>query len=416
VFERYTERARRVLFFARYEAGRAGSPAVEPEHLLLALIREGRGLSARIFERARLSPDEVRRAIESRTTRWEATSSGDDLLLSESTNRVLEFAAQESDRLLHNYVGTEHLLLGVFREEQSLAASVLAERGLQINQVRDEIVMLLSAPPALPPVQTKPDIPPSTEVTIKPTERRPHEGLSARRAPDYCVVEGIPLKDMLSRLHDIQKERIDLPPSLNDDRRYDFLLVLPQRESRETVDRLMREGIEKYFRIHVAAEVRDMDVYALTAPNGAISATRTPLDEPGSFGWVDIQTPASAPDNFIGFTDPPWRRDENQAPTDDELRKMAGEFLKSLTGGWKRGTASIRGMSAASTVAQLCEMLEATLDRPVIDETSLDGTYDLNIRTQAESGEQFLHAVCDRLGLAATPARRAVTILVVRDT
>jgi uncharacterized protein (TIGR03435 family) len=130
---------------------------------------------------------------------------------------------------------------------------------------------------------------------------------------------------------------------------------------------------------------------------------------------VDIQTPASAPDNFIGFSDPPWRRDENEAPTEDELRNMTGEFLKSLASGWKRGTASIRGMSATSTVPQLCEMLESTLDRPVIDETNLDGTYDLNIRTQAESGERFLHAVCDRLGLAATVARRNVTMLVVRD-
>jgi uncharacterized protein (TIGR03435 family) len=416
MFERYTERARRVLFFARYEAGLAGSPAIEPEHLLLALIREGKGLSARIFERARVSPDEVRTAIESRTTRREVTSSGDDLPLSASTNQVLEFAAQESGRLLHNYVGTEHLLLGVFREERSLAASILAERGLQINQVRDEIVMLLSAPAAMPPVrQTKPDIPPSTEVTIRPTERRPHEGVSARRAPDYWVLEGIPLKDMLSTLHDIPKERIELPPSVDDDRRYDFLLVLPQRESRETADRLMREGIEKYFRIRVAAEVRDTDVYVLTAPNGAISATRTSRDEPGVFAWLDIQAPASAPDHFIGFSDPPWRRDENEAPTEDELTKMAGEFLKNLAGGWKRGAASIRGMSATSTVAQLCEMLEATLDRPVIDETNLDGTYELDIRTQAESGEQFLHALCDGLGLAATPARRKVAMVVVRD-
>jgi len=360
MFERHTERARRVLFFARYEAGRAGSPAVEPEHLLLALIREGTGLSARIFERARVSPDEVRRTIESRTTRRAATSSGEDLPLSASMNQVLEFAAQESDRLLHNYVGTEHLLLGVFREQRSLAASILAERGLQINQVRDDIVMLLCAPPVMPPVrQTKPDIPPSTEVTIKPTERRPHEGVSARRASDYWILESIPLKDMLSRLHDIQKERIELPPSLDDDRRYDFLLVLPRRESRETVDLLMREGIEKYFRIRVAAEVRDMDVYVLTAPNGAISATRTSLDEPGSFGWVDIQTPAS-PENFIGFGDPPWRRDKNEAPTEDELNSMAGEFLKTLAGGWKRGTASILAMSAMSTMAQLCEILEAS--------------------------------------------------------
>jgi uncharacterized protein (TIGR03435 family) len=60
-------------------------------------------------------------------------------------------------------------------------------------------------------------------------------------------------------------------------------------------------------------------------------------------------------------------------------------------------------------------VLEGTLDRPVIDETNLDGAYELDIRTEAESGEQFLHALCERLGLAATPARRSVTMLVVRD-
>jgi len=225
------------------------------------------------------------------------------------------------------------------------------------------------------------------------------------------------LRDMLSTLHDIKNERIELPPSLDDDRRYDFLLVLPQRESRETMDRLMRDGIEKYFRIRVAAETRDTDVYVLTAPTGAISATRTSSDEPGMFAraWLDIQAPASAPDTFIGFSDPPWRRDEGGGPTEDEISKMAGEFLKSLAGGWKRGTASIRGMSATSTVAQLCEVLEGTLDRPVIDETNLDGAYELDIHTEAESGEQFLHALCERLGLAATPARRNITMVVVRD-
>ena len=416
MFERYTEQAQRVLLFARHEAGQAGSPAVEPEHLLLALIREWEGLSARIFERAHVSADEVRTAIESRTTRREAASSG-DLPFGASTNQVLELAAQESGRLLHNYVGTEHLLLGVFREERSLAAWILAERGLQINQVRDDIVMLLSAPRAMPPMrQAKPDVPPSTEVTIKPTERRLDEGVSSRRAPDYWVVEGRPLKDMLSDLHDIQKERIELPPSLDDDRRYDFLLVLPQHDSPETMDRLMREGIEKYFRVRVAAEVRDTDVYVLTAPAGAISATRISPGESGIFAsLLDIQAPASAPDHFIGFRDPPWRHDENEAPTGDELARMAGEFLEDLAGGWKRGSVSIRGMSATTTVAQLCEMLEETLDRPVIDETHLDGTYELDIRTQAESGEQFLHALCDGLGLAATPARRKVTMVVVRD-
>ena len=252
-------------------------------------------------------------------------------------------------------------------------------------------------------------------MTIKPTERRPHEGVSARRAPDYWVLEGIPLKEMLSRLHDIQKERIELPPSLDDGRRYDFLLVLPQRESRETVDRLMREGIEKYFRIRVAAEVRDMDVYVLTAPNGAISATRTSLDEPGSFGWVDIQTPASAPDNFIGFSDPPWHRDGDRgadgrrAQQDGgRVSQESGRRLEARHGIDPRDVGDEHG---GATVRDARSDTGSSGHR----RNNLDGAYDLSIRTQAESGEQFLHALCDRLGLAATPARRHVTMLVVRD-
>jgi uncharacterized protein (TIGR03435 family) len=262
---------------------------------------------------------------------------------------------------------------------------------------------------------TKLDIPPSAEVMIKPTERLPHDGVSARRASDHWVLEGVSLKDMLSRLYDIHTERIELPLSLDDDSRYDFLLVLPQRESHETIDRLMREGIEKYFHVRVAAEVRNMEVYVLAAPNGAIRATQTTFDEPGSFARVEIQTPASALDDFMGFSDPLWRRDENETPTEDERINMAGEFIQGLSGSWKRGAASIRGVSATSSVAHLCEMLEALLDRPVIDETNLEGTYYLEIRTPPGSGEEFLHVLCDRLGLAATSSRRSVTIVVVRN-
>jgi hypothetical protein len=292
------------------------------------LIREGGELSAAVFQRSGVSTDDVLRAIESRTTGGEPTSTGDDLPLSASTTQVFECAAQESERLLHHDVGPEHLLLGVFREGRSLAASILAERRLLINRVRDEIVTLLCLSPAMPPVRsTKLDIPPSTEVMIKPTERLPHAGVSARRASDYWVLEGVSLKDMLSRLSDIQTERIELPLSLDDDSRYHFLLVLPQRESRETIDRLMREGIEKYFHVRVAAELRKMEVYVLAAPNGAIRAMRTTFDEPGSFGRVEIQTP-SALDDFIGFSDPLWRRDENETPTEDERSNMAGEFIR----------------------------------------------------------------------------------------
>lgn len=78
--------------------------------------------------------------------------------------------------------------------------------------------------------------------------------------------------------------------------------------------------------------------------------------------------------------------------------------------------ASIRGMSAVVTLEQLCETLEAALDRPIIDETNLTGAYELDIRMDAATSDRFLHALCDRLGLAAMPAQRDVTMLVARHT
>jgi ATP-dependent Clp protease ATP-binding subunit ClpC len=144
MFERYTERARRVLFFARYEASQLGSISIETEHLLLGLIREGKGLTSRIFARSHLSLENIRKDIEGRTVFREKVSTSVEIPFSAETKRVLQFAAEEADRLLHNYIGTEHLLLGILREERSVAASILMEKGMRLNTVREDIVQLLN--------------------------------------------------------------------------------------------------------------------------------------------------------------------------------------------------------------------------------------------------------------------------------
>jgi ATP-dependent Clp protease ATP-binding subunit ClpC len=144
MFERYTERARRVLFFARYEATQLGSTSIETEHLLLGLIREGKGLTSRIFARSHLSLESIRKEIEGRTVFREKVSTSVDIPFSAETKRVLQFAAEEADRLLHTYIGTEHLLLGILREERSVAASILYEKGMRLASVREDIVQLLN--------------------------------------------------------------------------------------------------------------------------------------------------------------------------------------------------------------------------------------------------------------------------------
>src|ERR1700694_805344 len=139
MFERYTEKARRVIFFARYEASKFGAPAIEPEHLLLGLMREDKTLTGRFFPRAQITIESIRREIESRTLLRERIPTSVELPLAPETKRVLAFSHEESDRLQHRHIGTEHLLLGLLREERSMAAQILFERGWRLNAVRDEI-------------------------------------------------------------------------------------------------------------------------------------------------------------------------------------------------------------------------------------------------------------------------------------
>lgn len=139
MFERYTETARRVIFFARYEASQLGSPAIEPEHVLLGLMREDRALLTRLLTRAHDSLEEIRKEVEARAPERGNISTSVALPLSPEAKRALAFAHEESDRLGHPHIGTEHLLLGLLREERSIAAQILYERGLRLNGVREEV-------------------------------------------------------------------------------------------------------------------------------------------------------------------------------------------------------------------------------------------------------------------------------------
>src|SRR5437764_14369388 len=139
MFERYTEKARRVIFFARYEASQFGAPAIEPEHLLLGLMREDKTLTSRFFPRASVTIEAIRKEIEGRTLLREKISTSVELPLAPETKRVLAYAHEESDRLQHRHIGTEHLLLGLLREDRSMAAELLYERGLRLNAARNEI-------------------------------------------------------------------------------------------------------------------------------------------------------------------------------------------------------------------------------------------------------------------------------------
>ncbi|MEE9235763.1 MAG: ATP-dependent Clp protease ATP-binding subunit [Candidatus Acidoferrales bacterium] len=138
MFERYTEKARRVIFFARYEASQYGSPYIESEHLLLGLLREDKALSNR-FLRTHGSLESIRKHIESRTTIRERVSTSVELPFSEEVKQVLRHAMEQAERMAHKHIGTEHLLLGILCEEKCFAAEILQERGLRLSTVREEL-------------------------------------------------------------------------------------------------------------------------------------------------------------------------------------------------------------------------------------------------------------------------------------
>jgi len=142
MFERYTESARRVLFFARYEASQLGGISIETEHVLLGLIRERKGITNEIFARWHISLEAILKEIESRTVIRQKVATRVEIPFSVQTKQVLHYAASEADRLLSNDIDSEHLLLGILREEGSIAASVLVAKGMDLNTVREDVVQV----------------------------------------------------------------------------------------------------------------------------------------------------------------------------------------------------------------------------------------------------------------------------------
>ena len=137
MFERYTEKARRAIFFARYEASQYGSPYIESEHLLLGLLREGPNLTEMLGEGD--VKTQIRSEVERHITPRERIATWVEVPLTAECEKILRLAFEESQRFGHAHVGTEHLLLGILVSENSLAARVLQGRSLKAAQVREQL-------------------------------------------------------------------------------------------------------------------------------------------------------------------------------------------------------------------------------------------------------------------------------------
>jgi ATP-dependent Clp protease ATP-binding subunit ClpC len=142
-FDKFTERARRVLSYAQEEVQRFKHNYIGTEHLLLGLVREEKGVAAKVLQSLGVDLQKVRSAVDN------IVGQGDRIVLGEigltpRAKKVIELAVDEARRLNHHYIGTEHLLLGLMREGEGIAAGVLNSMGVELEQVRREIIKLLA--------------------------------------------------------------------------------------------------------------------------------------------------------------------------------------------------------------------------------------------------------------------------------
>ena len=142
MFERYTESARRALFFARAEVASLGGSAIETDHLLLGVLRAARDVSWRLCAEAGVTYERARVEAKRRTASTHRDPVSVEIPFSRDARQVLEHAAQEADRLLHSYIGTEHLLLGLLHGAEHPAAAMLT--GMELETARNDVVRLLN--------------------------------------------------------------------------------------------------------------------------------------------------------------------------------------------------------------------------------------------------------------------------------
>jgi ATP-dependent Clp protease ATP-binding subunit ClpC len=143
VFERFTERARRVIILAREEAGRFRHDFVGTEHILLGLIRDGEGIATAVLQRLGLRLETVKAEVERALAGFPKTLTFGEVPFTPQAKRVLELSIEEARQLGHNYIGTEHLLLGLMKEGQCIAAKILESLGARLEEVRQETLALL---------------------------------------------------------------------------------------------------------------------------------------------------------------------------------------------------------------------------------------------------------------------------------
>jgi len=143
MFGRFTERAQKVLALSQEEAVRLGHSSIGTEHILLGLVREGEGIAAKALYGLALGPEKIQKEVENLIGRGQDTSQ--NIHYTPRAKKVIELSMDEARKLGHSYVGTEHILLGLIREGEGVAARVLTNLGVSLNKARQQVLQLLGS-------------------------------------------------------------------------------------------------------------------------------------------------------------------------------------------------------------------------------------------------------------------------------
>lgn len=239
------------------------------------------------------------------------------------------------------------------------------------------LVALDSAPARMPRAEDyRPKFAPSYTVHITPSAGGERGNFGA---DDYWVLRAVTLKEAIEEVYGVDSVRVELPASLNTAKHYDFALLLPHAEDRAEMKERFKEALQEYFHLSVSHEARVTDVYVVSVEPGR----RPPVERAGGFG-------SSA--SSVGLS----------------VAGMWGQSVDSLR---PQSVDSLYSLAEDGTMDDLCHDLEGSLDRPVVNETHLEGRYRIEVQLPDDPKESFLTLLRERTGLVITPGQRKIMFL-----
>ena len=298
------------------------------------------------------------------------------------------------DMPVNIYIGPERKIIGfqvgTIPDEQTMNA-VLDGRVVltrptpaTIKSFRESsLVALDSAPPRMPAAADyRPNFAPSYTVHITPSVGDRRGNFSS---DDYLVLQGFTLKEAIERLYDLNSARIELPSYLDTAKRYDFAVLLPHPEQREEMTERFKHGLQEFFHLTPEHDVRLTNVYVVSHQPGR----QPPIERPHDLGM------GGSSSSSVGFT--------SSGDSEESPAASAPQTLDTLV-----------AIAEEGTMDDFCHALEGSLDRPVVNETHLEGHYRVAVQIPADSQTNFLMTLREQTGLVIRPAQRKITFLKFR--